>query len=286
MEWTADVARGDWIAPRLDGWGVAGSMAPRGFEAYVRVFHPVRLDRVLSREPTIELEERRATWRDITQRFGTIWHPLMQWQSIGRHLGEQFDIGDGWRPNDPEQGRLELDALAALVPPLIEATTTPADAVAGLWNGWGQLRPHEIGIFFAGGGSARARRRAEKAARVRLMDGVDHDIAVATVSGPLLSLPDREYVLLTAAVSEFADPTWPDRARIGSRRGWSLTPNLLWPEDRAWFLASEIDFDSTVIGGSRALIDSILATSALETAEIDEDASLTFDADLLNPPSD
>jgi hypothetical protein len=282
MEWTADVARGDWIAPRLEGWGVVGGTVPRGFEAYVRLFHPVPLDRVLSREPTIEVEHRLASWREIAERFGTTWHPLMQWQSIARHTGEQYDIGDGWRLNDPEQGRLELGSLVTLAQLLGAATTTPDDVVAGIWHGWGELRPEQSGFFVAGTGSAAERHAAEKDARSRLVQGVDPDVTRASISGPTVSLPAREYVLLTTSTDELGDPTWPERAGIGARRGWSLTPNLLWPEDRAWLLASEIDFDSTLIGGSRALIERILATSALEAAEVDADASLAYDADTVN----
>jgi hypothetical protein len=40
---------------------------------------------------------------------------------------------------------------------------------------------------------------------------------------------------------------------------WEVTPSLVWPEDRAWCAAAEIDFDSTIVACStecaRALID-------------------------------
>ena len=42
------------------------------------------------------------------------------------------------------------------------------------------------------------------------------------------------------------------------------SPNLVWPADRAWFLASEIDFDSTLVGGSSELIETILGDSKLD----------------------
>ena len=53
--------------------------------------------------------------------------------------------------------------------------------------------------------------------------------------------------------------------------------------DRAWFLGSEIDFDSTLVGGSRQLIDEILGAPQFEAWEIGPRDYLTYDADHVNP---
>ncbi len=58
--------------------------------------------------------------------------------------------------------------------------------------------------------------------------------------------------------------------------------NLMWPSDRAWFLASEIDFDSTLVGGTRDLIESILDNSGLDAWPVGPDDSLAYDADRVN----
>ncbi len=53
--------------------------------------------------------------------------------------------------------------------------------------------------------------------------------------------------------------------------GWWLvpqSPNLCWPEDRAWFVATEIDFDSTLVAGTRDLVDDLLAHDVLEALEV------------------
>ena len=42
------------------------------------------------------------------------------------------------------------------------------------------------------------------------------------------------------------------------------TPNLWWPNDRSWCVASEIDFCSTYIGGSPALVERLLRDERLE----------------------
>jgi hypothetical protein len=57
---------------------------------------------------------------------------------------------------------------------------------------------------------------------------------------------------------------------------------LIWPSDRAWFAATEIDFDSTLVGGSRELIDSLLAAATLDSWLVGPDDSLAADADRIN----
>ena len=51
------------------------------------------------------------------------------------------------------------------------------------------------------------------------------------------------------------------------------SPNLWWPDDRAWCVASEIDLASTYVGGSVALINDVLGSPRLEAqpASPDED---------------
>jgi len=74
--------------------------------------------------------------------------------------------------------------------------------------------------------------------------------------------------------------------RIGwhVRPGWfdAQSPNLFWPADRTWCVAREIDFDSTLVGGTAELVDTILAAPALDAWEVGPDDALTFDADHIN----
>jgi hypothetical protein len=46
------------------------------------------------------------------------------------------------------------------------------------------------------------------------------------------------------------------------------TPNLWWPDDRAWCVASEIDFCSTYVGGSPALVERLLGDERLEAIPV------------------
>lgn len=47
--WTPQVSLGDWLAPRLQGWGdhvgtPVAAVVPGGFDAYARVLHPAGQD--------------------------------------------------------------------------------------------------------------------------------------------------------------------------------------------------------------------------------------------------
>ena len=96
---------------------------------------------------------------------------------------------------------------------------------------------------------------------------------------PTLVLPTREYVLYRGRLATLRDPGW------GQTHGWSWAggrmPNLAWPDDRSWFVASEIDYDSTVVGGSRLLVERVLS-SGLEAAEVTAESDLSSEGDWIN----
>jgi len=43
------------------------------------------------------------------------------------------------------------------------------------------------------------------------------------------------------------------------------SPNYIWPSDKTWCLVTDIDFDSTLVGGSDSLIKEIIAEDRIET---------------------
>jgi hypothetical protein len=78
----------------------------------------------------------------------------------------------------------------------------------------------------------------------------------------------------------------PAAMQLGWREGhdwFSLqSPNRFWPADLAWCVATEIDFDSTLIGGSAQLIEQVLAEPALDAWPVNPDDSLAADGDHIN----
>jgi hypothetical protein len=78
-----------------------------------------------------------------------------------------------------------------------------------------------------------------------------------------LELPGRGYVVLRgpveAASFSFDDlPIW-------------QSPNLWWPRDRSWFVATEIDYSWSYVGGSRECIQQLLGSGDLETIRVRSD---------------
>lgn len=291
MEWSGDVARGEWIVPRLRGWGVVGGTAPRGFEAYARILHPVPV----GGWQTLDTVEESWSWADVARVTGRSLHPLVQWQAISGSQDQGVSLGDGWSASPPPLGFFDPRMLAQLAPLLGAATTTDAATLA-IWNGWGCLRGGGMTISagFTGSGPITADelhaaremlRVTEEALRAERAAALSAAVVRAADLGPMLSLPGRDYVLLVCSLAELADAAWPRSAGIGWHGAFAgPMPQLIWPDDHAWLVASEIDVDSTIVGGSRALVDAVLAHPAFEAFEVQPDDSLASDADRINGP--
>src|ERR1035437_6757066 len=75
---------------------------------------------------------------------------------------------------------------------------------------------------------------------------------------------------------------------VGSRQDSHVSrlepPTLIWPADRAWFVASDTDLDSTYVGGSGALVDALLACSDLEVWPVTAADDVSIGSDHLNAP--
>jgi hypothetical protein len=92
---------------------------------------------------------------------------------------------------------------------------------------------------------------------------------------PTFLAPHREYHLLRGPTESAAESvTEPPREQ---------SPNLWWPDDRAWCVATEIDLDSTYIGCDDACREEILALSEIEALPIDPATGIDFRSDLRNP---
>lgn len=330
MEWTADVAAGDWIRQRLDdGPGWAGTMhgvVPRGFEAYARIFHPASRDRPVGLawpplpyarherewsaflEARPEIDDERVSWAETARSFGTTMHVLAQWQGIvGARHGEGEDgprDAAGWRYADPQPGLLEADLVAAVAETLAAHTSTPDEGFVAVWDGWGGVvggmgyGPSRV-LYASSDGSGSPDPRHEEflghAARDTLNDvfrkptwqpGILSD---EISRGARLGLPNRDHVLFRGGASELADPAWVlrapwrDTAPVG--QGFAPraeSPSLVWPDDHAWVLVTEVDYDSTIVTGSPELVRELCADPRLEALPIREGADLGWSADEVN----
>lgn len=243
-----DVAVAQWIAPRLGELGSVAGTAPNGFEAYVRVCHPADRD------------GRLYTWPEVARETGRTVHRVMQWHALVG-ASDYWNMSDSkWLGGDPQRGNLEPSVLDPLCAVLGEHTATPEACVLGLWSGWGLQDggwatvgyPVDVG-------------RAGRVTRKAIPPAFSPDL-------PTLALPVREYFLFRGPIAAAME--------MSSR--WGQSPNLFWPEDRAWFMASEVDFDSTVIGGSSELARALLAAPELDAWPVDPGDLLSAFADTIN----
>ncbi len=253
FEWTTEVEQGAWVAAGVHGFARdVGSVIPHGFEAYARIFHPIE-----------QGPDRR--WADLAARNGRIAHPEMQYHAIAQPVvgGEgRFD-----ELNDLSVGSLprpELDALARAVEP---HTTTPASCWFAVWEGFGHLQ--------GGAAVSRLTRRRWPFGWRRGAPEEPALVPAEVMDGPRLELVSRAYLLLHGGVTDVAEV---------EELLHDQSPNLWWPDDRAWCVATEIDFGWTYVGGSEALIDAVLSDPELEALPAQLTDGATYDSDLLNAP--
>lgn len=130
-------------------------------------------------------------------------------------------------------GNLNEEKLSLI---LRDYTTCPENCLIGIWNGFGWSFEEEYPELFEG----------------------------KIYFDKYFELPDRSYYLLNCDIL--------DSLRIGSHYGEHLeqeSPNLMWPQDKSWFVSKEIDFEVTLVGGSEELIKEIENTWAFATERFD-----------------
>lgn len=247
MEWTADVAAGDWLCDRLDGSSATmHRFVPYGFEAYARIFHPAHRDRPVGRpwpgvpyaahakewdefrrvQPEIDTEQ--VSWASAAAAFGTTMHATAQWHRIAGPRQMEGEDGPrdaaGWRYDDPPEGDLEASVLSAGAEHLAVHTATPDQGYVAVWEGWGGL------LGGLGYGASRVLLAAvDERAPARHEDFLAHAARDSfndvfrkptwqpgilpddVSSGPRLGLAHRAHVLFRGGATELADPDWPVR---------------------------------------------------------------------------
>jgi len=321
MEWMTDPSAGAWLRERLDaGYETMHGVVPRGFPAYARVFHPAIVrsspDRAvptadeLVRMPETEQHALMAgfvdepvSWAQTAAAFGTVLHPLAQWHRLVRTPTDgdwrTRTAPDGREFTAPMEGELEPAHLAAIAAHLVDHTQTPDAGFAALWEGRGGLlgfvgiTPSRSFLTFSDDPNHQA-----------MLDRSAHDpfnnvfrrptwqegiLSREISEGPRFELPGRDHVLFSTSPRAFADPEWvlhvPWRDLPAEEHGFppsAQSPSLLWPEDHALVMVSEVDFDSTIVAGSPALIEALCADEQLEALPLPEGAALTWDADAVN----
>jgi hypothetical protein len=226
VDWSSEVDAAQWIVERLHPFASdVGALVPEGLEAYARVLHP--LWRVQQGRRI------KVRWADIAREAGTTIRPTIQ--------VEELRPGPAIEP--PLVGTMERDELDALVEILARHTSSPQSCWFGLWEGYGWMQGSpavaELAPPPAHKGFGRRRPPVEPVAP----------------PGPRVQVPGRSLVLYRGPIEAAAAFCQPPALQ---------SPNLWWPEDRAWCIASEIDLPSTYLGGTRALVQEALHDGRVE----------------------
>jgi len=257
-----DLSPSEWILPRLRPWGSGsgtrvGSIVPSGYPAYARVLHPARRT---ESDPVMTWRDVDVPWREVADWSGRTYHPLMQFGAVstpaaGTTEPSPFD-------QEPSTGRLFPDECHALFSVLAERTTTPDSCWLGIWEGWGTFG-YPRSMSFIG----------PEDPEVRRMSAELVEIAERVRRAPRFEHPGRSYLLAKSTCEVICE--------IG-RPPLDVTPSLVWPEDRAWCVGSEIDFDSTLVAASEECVTALIAEDGLEVVRVESKDRLDIEGDVLN----
>lgn len=173
-------------------------------------------------------------------------------------------------PIGPGQSEHEADrdARPGQLPALFEAlatqTTTPDDCYFCIWEGFGRtgMAGHHEAV-----GTDDERSPLERgAARPASVRQPAEPRSAPQV--PQVVVPNRAYWLFRGALTDVG--TW------DCARGWpglcrldEADPAFVWPGDRAWCIASDVDPHYAGIGASTAIIDRLLAHPGLDVVLAD-----------------
>jgi hypothetical protein len=244
-----DTSPAEWIGSRLHPSATdVGSIIPEGFEAYGRLFHPVEGD-----------AGRRERWGDLARRNRRIVHPEMQFHWISRPVGQRpppgYDPGDG-----PSWGSLPLPERQALVEVLSRYTTTPDTCWFCVWDGYDPLEENPTVEWHEPGTLAALRARIQRRRPRRRVPSL-----------PLVDLPHRRYYLYRGSIQKALAPLPLEQS-----------PNLWWPEDRAWFVATEIDYAWTYVGAPRRAVEELVEDGRVEVLLAELTDLPFYDSDVRN----
>lgn len=236
--WSSQVSEADWVSQALrHPVSSPDEFVVGGFEAYGQVMHPAEEGR---------REDRVVRWSEVAAWSGLPLEPQAGFESIA--LPQSRPVSPRpWAGQGPDIGRLYGPYVEALVTILREWTQEPDSCWFCLWDSHGHL-------YGSRGGSV-SPLAPGKGAATREIPAI---VPQTAINGPRVRLPylGREYMLFHGPVgAALKEP-------FGGE--WDQSPNMWWPADRAWFVATEIDYPWTYVGGTTEMIQQILDDDRIE----------------------
>ena len=259
----------EWQASTLSrgSWARVSGVIPAGFEAYAAVRHPALW--------CVCTEESLAAFRSGNlYEFG---QPI-RWSEVAQSTlpviyGHASEESDGIAWSSPTQYRRMIDQ-GWVVDTLSGGDIMPVLRVGDAWiegPRQGSLEPEIAGTLRRVLDSGTA---GSEPCWFGIWDGYGY-LSESQRAAPSISTPNRRWHLFRAPLD-----------CMNQSFGFDFehqSANFLWPGDRSWCLATEIDAEVTYIGGSKELVAAILAEPALETERASPDDRLAWLGDVLKP---
>jgi hypothetical protein len=200
----------------------------------------------------------------VFERYARLLHPAwaapdtpVRWDVVAAWSGRMIHALAQWEPlsrpigeadpgcpfvQPPDTGGLPPQQLAALCGVLAAHTSTPDRCFIGEWEGY-----------------------------------VWPEMADPS-SASELRLDQRTFLVHQESIGTAGRIGWRDRGE----RFVQTPPTLIWPADRAWFVAGDVDLDSTYVGGSAEVVTLLIAEPDLEVWPVHATDRVTFDSDSIN----
>lgn len=172
-------------------------------------------------------------------------HPSVQWHRLTRSNDSSFY--PEWHEYRPRLGQLDYQSFKSLIEIVSLFSSSTTNIILGYWKGYSDVRPGGISGF----------------------------TQQEFWSGRTL-LAGREFLLLESSLENLRDQL-DNRTRSVGR-----IPGVMWPVDRSWYLHSEVDFDSTLVGGPRKFVDTIINDDVIEAVSASPEIDLSIWGDTIN----
>jgi hypothetical protein len=243
LSFLTDTTPARWVEDRLAGeFGQLSTILPAVFAAYARLFHPAR-----------DRDGQPVRWREVAAWSGRQAHARMAFERISAPRGGAGGGQPPWR-DEPLKGSLGFEVAVELAEFLESYTSTAGTCYFAIWEGYGQFNPGGMSILTDRGGQTLF---------------PPEEIQTA----PRLAGIGREYLLYAGPLSA---------VRSTFQGSWNQSANLWWPQDQAWCVCTDIDLDSTFIGGSEECITALLEDARFEVILTRPEARVAMDADTIN----
>lgn len=239
-----DASHTEWITEALNQNppGVAFRV-PKGFEAIVRIHHPLHDD---------------DRWAKVAP---DLLLPGRPGHDVPPPIYDRVEV---------EEGSLGANVVDCLVPILDAATSTPDRCHFALWNGFGDMNKGSRMVVYTSASTrwGRWRHRRAQDAHQRRVDATSSVALEFVERCPIRRWwGGRDFWLFDGAIGGVrsigsASTIREDRYSIARR-----SPQWWWPDDRSWFVATEIDDPWTYLAGSTDLIDTVAALD-IETVRV------------------